>query len=61
MTIVTAIKNALIRFDLPISKCRGQTYDGVFNMMGEKSQSKNLAESPNNALSQLLFKINDFT
>lgn len=37
MTIVTAIKDALIRFDLPISKCRGQTYDGASNMMGKKS------------------------
>ena len=36
MTIATAIKDALIRFDLPISKCHGQTYNGASNMMGKK-------------------------
>ena len=36
-TIVTAIKGALIRMQLPLSSCRGQTYDGASNMLGKKS------------------------
>ena len=36
-TIVNAIKDVLIRSQLPLSKLRGQTYDGVSNMMGRKS------------------------
>ena len=36
-TIVAAIKDALLRFQLHIFKCRGQTYNGVSNMMGKKS------------------------
>ena len=35
-TIVQAITDALIRLNLPISRCRGQTYDGVSNMVGKK-------------------------
>ena len=34
-TIVTAIKDALIRMQLPLSSCRGQTYDGASNMLGK--------------------------
>ena len=37
ITIVQAITDALIRLNLPISRCRGQTYDGASNMMGKKS------------------------
>ena len=36
-TIVQAITDALIRLNLPISRCRGQTCDGASNMMGKKS------------------------
>lgn len=36
-TIVSVIKDALIRLNLPLDKCRGQCYDGASNMMGKKS------------------------
>lgn len=36
-TIVNVIQDSLIRMQLPISKLRGQTYDGAGNMMGKKS------------------------
>ena len=36
-TIVKVIKDALIRFCLPLKNLRGQTYDGASNMMGKKS------------------------
>ena len=36
-TIVSAIKDALVRFELPLTNLRGQTYDGASNMMGHKS------------------------
>ena len=36
-TIVQVITYALIRLNLPISRCRGQTYDGASNMMNKKS------------------------
>ena len=36
-TIVKAIQDALVRFKLPFSKLRAQTYDGASNMMGRKS------------------------
>ena len=36
ITIVQAITDALIRLNLPISRCHGQTYDGASNMMGKK-------------------------
>ena len=36
-TIVEAIKDALLRFQIPTFKWRGQTYDGASNMMGNKS------------------------
>ena len=35
--IVTAIKDALIQMQLPLSSCRGQTYDRASNMLGKKS------------------------
>ena len=36
-TIVAAIKDVLIRLNLPMSKCRGQCYDGASTMKGAKS------------------------
>ena len=35
-TVVNAIKDILSRFNLSLQHCRGQTYDGVNNMMGKK-------------------------
>ena len=35
-TIVTAIKGALIWMQLPLSSCRGQTYDGASTELGKK-------------------------
>jgi len=31
------IKDALVRFNLPLSNLQGQTYDGASNMLGKKS------------------------
>ena len=36
-TIVNAIKDILLRFNLNLDNCRGQTYDGASNMMGKHS------------------------
>ena len=36
-TLVDAIKDILLRFNLPIDDCRGQTFDGASNMLGKKS------------------------
>ena len=36
-TIVRVIKDILIRLNLSLKNCRGQTYDGASNMMGKKS------------------------
>ena len=36
-TIVMAIKDALIRMNLPFCDLRGQTYDGASNMLGHRS------------------------
>ena len=36
-TIVNAIKDIMLRFNLELKHCRGQTYDGASNMMGKKS------------------------
>ena len=33
-TLVSVIKDVLIRCNLPITKCRGQAYDGAANMAG---------------------------
>ena len=35
--IVTTIKDALTRMQLPLSSCPGQTYNGASNMLGKKS------------------------
>ena len=47
-TIVTVIKDALIRMQLPLPSCRGQTYDGASNMLSIKSAvaAKILNEMP---------------
>ena len=37
-TIVYVIKDIVIRMNLSLSNCRGQTYDGSSNMMEKKSQ-----------------------
>ena len=36
-TIVNAIKDILHRFNLNLEDCRGQTYDGASNMLGQHS------------------------
>ena len=36
-TLVSAIKDALIIFEFPLTNLRGQTYDGASNIMGHKS------------------------
>ena len=36
-SIVHAIKDVLLRSNLSLQSCRGQTYDGASNMMGKKS------------------------
>ena len=36
-TIIKAIKDILIRFELELDNCRGQKYDGASNMLGHKS------------------------
>ena len=36
-SLVQAIKDTLIRLNLPISDCRGQCYDGASNMSGCKN------------------------
>ena len=47
-TVVHVIKDILIRMDLSLSNCRGQTYGGASNMMGKKSgvSTQILAEQP---------------
>ena len=47
-TIVQVIKDILIRMNLSLSNCRGQTYDGSSNMMGKKSgvSTQILTEQP---------------
>ena len=36
-TIVAAIKDSLLRFNLSLDSCRGQIYDGASNMLDKKS------------------------
>ena len=47
-TIVNAIKDILLGFNLQLENCRGQTYDGASNMLGMKSgvATRILAEQP---------------
>ena len=40
-TIVSTIKDALIRFKLSLTNLRGQTYDGASNMMGHNLELLN--------------------
>ena len=46
--IVRAIKDILLRINLNLENCRGQTYDGASNMMGKKSgvSTQILADQP---------------
>ncbi|XP_066910501.1 zinc finger MYM-type protein 1-like [Clytia hemisphaerica] len=46
--IVRVIKDILLRLNLSLENCRGQTYDGASNMMGRKSgvSTQILAEQP---------------
>ena len=48
VTLVNAIKDILLRFNLSLQHCREQTYDGVNNMMRKKSgaATKLLVEQP---------------
>ena len=36
-TIVSAIKDVLLRTQISLDNCRGQCYDGASNMLGKKS------------------------
>ena len=36
-TIVSAIKDVLVKLQLSLADCRGQCYDGASNMLGQKS------------------------
>lgn len=50
-TIVATIKDALVRMNLALSKCRGQCYDGASAMSGAKSGvAKQLSEDENRAV-----------
>ena len=50
-TIVTVIKDSLIRFDLNLSNARGQCYDGAASMSGKKSGvAKQIMDIENRAL-----------
>ena len=48
VTVVNAINNILLRFNVTLQHCRWQTYDGASNMMGKKSgvATKLLIEQP---------------
>ena len=37
-TIVVAVKDVLTRFNIPLSNCRGQCYDGASNMTFHKKK-----------------------
>ena len=54
-TIVTAIKDALIRMQLPLSSCHGQKYGGASNMLGKMSgvAAKILNEVPKALLTHI--------
>ena len=47
-TIANTIKDILHRYNLSLKDCRGQTYDGVCNMLGQHSDvaTQILAEEP---------------
>ena len=48
VTVVNAINNILLRFNVSLQHCRWQAYDGASNMMGKKSgvATKLLIEQP---------------
>ena len=39
-TIVSVVKDVLLRFNLDFSRCRGQCYDGASNMAGSRNGVK---------------------
>ena len=47
-TLVTVVKNVLIKLNIPLSNARAQCYDGVKNMCGIKNgvSNKILSENP---------------
>lgn len=50
-TIVATIKDALVRMNLALSRCRGQCYDGAATMMGTRSGvAKQLSDEENCAV-----------
>jgi len=50
-TIVATIKDALVRMNLALSKCRGQCYDGASAMSGARSVvAKQFNEDENQAV-----------
>ena len=36
-TIVSAVKDVLLKLQLPLANCRGQCYDGASNMLGHRT------------------------
>ena len=51
-TIVAAIRDALLRIQISLEKCRGQCYDGASNMLGKKSGvAKQISDIQPNAFS----------
>ena len=48
--IVATIKNALVRMNLTLTRCRGQCYDDATTMMGTRSRvAKQLSDEENQA------------
>ena len=35
--VFTSVKNTLTQMDIPLTDCRGQSYDGTSNMLGNKT------------------------
>ena len=36
-TIVSAVKDVLLKLQLPLANCRGQCHDGAINMLGHRT------------------------
>ena len=50
-TIVATVKDALVRMNLALSRCRGQCYDGAATMMGTRNGvAKQLSDEENRAV-----------
>ena len=50
-TLVTVIKDCLVRMNLSLTKCRGQCYDGASNMSGaNKGVAKQLSDIESRAV-----------